>query len=194
MELRKFYRKNDRPEKPLNELIKKARLPNVYLLKYTSITEDLVAGQALSALDRIGRLLDGLPLAFRGKVSKFRDQGLVMEELNKQLAEVTLKAEKGTERHAFQMVAGSRSVRVPRCIGVTLQNILCAYTECSSFVEAMIHRKHQTKQEESSHSRQNWRRDACRVWMWRNEKPPWTPLILVYLRPVILPSAGQSSH
>ena len=33
---------------------------NVYLLKFTAITDKLVASGAISSLDRIGRLLDGL--------------------------------------------------------------------------------------------------------------------------------------
>jgi len=41
---------------------------NVYVLKYTSISAALVAAHALSALDRVARLLDGLTEDLRRKV------------------------------------------------------------------------------------------------------------------------------
>ena len=44
---------------------------NVYILKYTSISNILVSKGALSSLDRVGRLLDGLPEDLRRKVLKF---------------------------------------------------------------------------------------------------------------------------
>src|SRR5436190_10895297 len=41
---------------------------NVYVLKYTSISEALVTAHALSSLDRVARLLDGLSEDLRRKV------------------------------------------------------------------------------------------------------------------------------
>src|SRR5438477_2844476 len=44
---------------------------NVYVLKYTSISEALVAAHALSSLDRVARLLDGLSEDLRRKVVRY---------------------------------------------------------------------------------------------------------------------------
>jgi len=44
---------------------------NIYILKYTSISETLVAKGALSTLDRVNRLMDGLPEDLRKRVLKF---------------------------------------------------------------------------------------------------------------------------
>jgi len=44
---------------------------NVFVLKYASITETLVAKSALSTLDRVGRLLDGLSENLREKALEF---------------------------------------------------------------------------------------------------------------------------
>ena len=57
----------------LNQLIKDASSMNlnVFVLKYTAITATLVEKGALSALDRVGRLLDGLSPELRKKTLKF---------------------------------------------------------------------------------------------------------------------------
>ncbi|TMC20323.1 MAG: retroviral-like aspartic protease [Chloroflexi bacterium] len=57
----------------LNQLIRDApRLDlNVFVLKYSSISEALVQKGALSSLDRVNRLLDGLSEDLRGKVLDF---------------------------------------------------------------------------------------------------------------------------
>src|SRR5947199_7886984 len=54
----------------LDKLIKEAHGMdlNVYVLKYTSISEALVAAHALSSLNRVARLLDGLSEDLRRKV------------------------------------------------------------------------------------------------------------------------------
>jgi hypothetical protein len=56
----------------LNELIRTSRKDfdlNVYFLRYTSITDALIKQHALSPIERITRLLDGLPDDLRRKVS-----------------------------------------------------------------------------------------------------------------------------
>jgi hypothetical protein len=57
----------------LNQLIKDAPGMdlNVFVLKYTAITVTLVTKDALSALDRVGRFLDGLSPDLRKKALKF---------------------------------------------------------------------------------------------------------------------------
>ncbi len=57
----------------LHKLIKDASAMdlNVYVLKYTSIINELVSKGALSILDRVNRLLNGLPEDLRKKVLKF---------------------------------------------------------------------------------------------------------------------------
>lgn len=44
---------------------------NIYILKYASITESLVAKGALSTLHRVSRLMDGLPGDLPKRVLKF---------------------------------------------------------------------------------------------------------------------------
>src|SRR5215472_9707554 len=44
---------------------------NIYMLKYSSITDALIKRGAMSTLDRVGRLLDGLSEELRKKVMKF---------------------------------------------------------------------------------------------------------------------------
>jgi hypothetical protein len=57
----------------LNQLIKDAPSLdlNVYILKYTAISSTLVNKGALSSLDRVGRLLDGLSADLRRRVLKY---------------------------------------------------------------------------------------------------------------------------
>jgi hypothetical protein len=74
--LKDLYWQHDKPKNTtfaLNKLIKDAPAMdlNVYVLKYTAITETLVAKGALSTLDRVNRLMDGLPEDLRRKVLKF---------------------------------------------------------------------------------------------------------------------------
>ena len=71
-----LYWQHDKPKNTmteLNQLIQgsSALDLNVYLLHYASITEVLVAEKALSPLDRVNRLLDGLPEDLRKRVLKF---------------------------------------------------------------------------------------------------------------------------
>jgi hypothetical protein len=71
-----LYWQHDKPKNTmaeLNRLIQgsSALDLNVYLLHYASITEVLVAEKALSPLDRVNRLLDGLPEDLRKRVLKF---------------------------------------------------------------------------------------------------------------------------
>jgi hypothetical protein len=75
-ELKELYWQNDTPKNStttLYKLIKDAPTMdlNVYVLKYSSITDALVSKGALSSLDRVGRLLDGLPEELRKRVLKF---------------------------------------------------------------------------------------------------------------------------
>ena len=74
--LKDLYWQHDKPKNTtaeLNKLIKDAPTLdlNIYILKYTSITETLVAKGALSTLDRVNRLMDGLPEDLRKRVLKF---------------------------------------------------------------------------------------------------------------------------
>jgi hypothetical protein len=74
--LKDLYWQYDKPKNTifaLNKLVKDAPTMdlNVYVLKYTAITETLVAKGALSTLDHVNRLMDGLPEDLRRKVLKF---------------------------------------------------------------------------------------------------------------------------
>ena len=74
--LKDLYWQHDKPKNTtaeLNKLIKDAPALdlNIYILKYSSITETLVAKGALSTLDRVNRLMDGLPEDLRKRVLKF---------------------------------------------------------------------------------------------------------------------------
>jgi len=76
---KKLYWQHDRPRNTmaaLNELIRSANHLdlNVYILKYTSITDALIKSQALSTLDRVTRLLDGLSDDLHKRVMKFCTQ------------------------------------------------------------------------------------------------------------------------
>src|SRR5437762_9498143 len=44
---------------------------NVYIIKFTAITDSLISKHALSDLDRVGHLLDGLHSDLRPRVLKF---------------------------------------------------------------------------------------------------------------------------
>jgi len=75
-ELKELYWHRDNPKNTvgaLHKLIKEAPNMdlNVYVLKYTSITDALIAKGALSSLDRVSRLLDGLSEELRTSVFKF---------------------------------------------------------------------------------------------------------------------------
>jgi hypothetical protein len=75
-ELKDLYWQNDTPKNSttmLYKLIKEAPTMDldVYVLKYSAITDALVSKGALSSLDRVGRLLDGLPEELRKRVLKF---------------------------------------------------------------------------------------------------------------------------
>jgi hypothetical protein len=75
-ELKDLYWQNDTPKNSttaLCKLIKDAPTMdlNIYVLKYSAITDALVSKGALSSLDRVGRLLDGLPEELRKRVLKF---------------------------------------------------------------------------------------------------------------------------
>ena len=75
-DVKKLYWPKDKPKNTmaaLDKLIKEAPGMdlNVYVLKYTSISEALVAAHALSSLDRIARLLDGLSEDLRRKVIRY---------------------------------------------------------------------------------------------------------------------------
>ena len=66
-ELKDLYWQHDTQKNTTTALIKLVREAptmdlNVYLLKFTAITNKMVASDAISSLDRIGRLLDGLSL------------------------------------------------------------------------------------------------------------------------------------
>ena len=110
----------------LNQLIQSSSALdlNIYLLHYASITEVLVAEKALSPLDRVNRLLDGLPGDLRKRVLKFctkkawklsaQDTGTVepvFEELKKFLVEEAQARQKETvydkERKARDGLSGS---------------------------------------------------------------------------------------
>ena len=74
--LKDLYWQHDKPKNTtaeLNKLIKDSSTLdlNIYILKYASITETLVAKGALSTLDRVNRLMDGLPEDLRKRVLKF---------------------------------------------------------------------------------------------------------------------------
>jgi len=74
--LKDLYWQYDKPKNTtaaFNKLIKEAPGMdlNIYILKYASITENLVAKGALSTLDRVNRLMDGLPDDLRRRVLKF---------------------------------------------------------------------------------------------------------------------------
>jgi len=74
-DLRKLYWPQDKPKNTMSALdsvVKEAQTGdtdlNVYVLKYSSISEALVAAHALSTLDRVARMLDGLSEDLRRKV------------------------------------------------------------------------------------------------------------------------------
>ena len=72
-DVKKLYWPHDKPKNTMTalaELVKEAHTLdlNVYVLKYTSISEALVTAHALSTLDRVTRLLDGLSDDLRRKV------------------------------------------------------------------------------------------------------------------------------
>jgi hypothetical protein len=109
-----LYWQHDKPKNTmteLNQLIQNSSTLdlNIYLLHYASITEVLVAENALSPLDRVNRLLDGLPGELRKRVLKFctkkawklsaQDTGTVepvFEELKKFLVEEAQARQKET--------------------------------------------------------------------------------------------------
>jgi len=75
-DLIELYWQHDKPKNTtaeLNKLIKDAPTLdlNVYILKYASISEALVRKGALSTLDRVNRLMDGLPGDLCKRVLKF---------------------------------------------------------------------------------------------------------------------------
>ena len=75
-DLRKLYWPHDTPKNSmsaLNKVIQDAPSMdlNVYVLKYTSISQALVTAHALSPLDRVTRLLDGLTDELRRKVIRY---------------------------------------------------------------------------------------------------------------------------
>ena len=77
-DLKGLYWQHDRPKNTtaaLLQLIHDAQAGkidlNVYVLQYTTITDKLVSQGALSALDRVNRLLDGLSNEHRTKVLSF---------------------------------------------------------------------------------------------------------------------------
>ena len=75
-ELKELFWQKDKVKDSTTELIKLVREApmmdlNVYILKYSSITDALVKQGAMSILDRVGRLLDGLPDNLHRKVVKF---------------------------------------------------------------------------------------------------------------------------
>ena len=74
--LKDIYWQHDKPKNTHEALIKLVKEAssmdlNVYLMKFTAITDSLISKHALSDLDRIGRLLDGLQPALRTRVLKF---------------------------------------------------------------------------------------------------------------------------
>src|SRR5271169_4351129 len=75
-DLKNLYWQHDKPKNTYEALIKLVQEAptmdlNVYILKFTAITDTLVEKHALSTLDRIGRLLDGLSGDLRKRVLKF---------------------------------------------------------------------------------------------------------------------------
>ena len=77
--INKLYLQYDRPKDTmaaLNELVGKGRTfdLNVYVLKYHAISEILVGQNALSTLERVSRLLDGLSDDLRRKVLRLCTQ------------------------------------------------------------------------------------------------------------------------
>src|SRR5579862_5966023 len=74
--LKKTFWQHDQPKdtpEALTRLIKEAPTMDlkVYIIKFTAITDSLIAKHALSNLDRVGRLLDGLRPELRSRVLKF---------------------------------------------------------------------------------------------------------------------------
>ena len=74
--LKETYWQHDKPKdthEALIRLVKEAPTMdlNLYLIKFTVITDSLIAKHVLSDLDRVGRLLDGLHLDLRSRVLKF---------------------------------------------------------------------------------------------------------------------------
>lgn len=75
-DVKKLYWPQDKPRNTmaaLDKLIKDASSMdlNAYILQYTSITDSLVTKHALSPLDRVARLLDGLTEDLRRKVIRY---------------------------------------------------------------------------------------------------------------------------
>src|SRR5579871_5625738 len=74
--LKETFWQHDQPKdtpEALTCLIKEAPTMdlNVYIIKFTAITDSLIVKHALSSLDRVGRLLDGLRPELRSRVLKF---------------------------------------------------------------------------------------------------------------------------
>jgi len=72
-EVKQLYWPHEKPKNmmaALDKLVKEAPTTdlNVYVLKYTSISDALVTAHALSSLDRVARLLDGLSEDLRRRV------------------------------------------------------------------------------------------------------------------------------
>jgi len=75
-DVKRLYWPHDKPRNTmaaLDKLVKEAPTMdlNVYILKYTSVSDALVAAHALSTLDRVARLLDGLSEDLRRKVIRY---------------------------------------------------------------------------------------------------------------------------
>ena len=75
-EVKQLYWPHDKPKNTmaaLDKLVKEAPIMDldVYVLKYTSISNALVTAHALSSLDRVSRLLDGLSEDLRRRVIRY---------------------------------------------------------------------------------------------------------------------------
>src|SRR5436190_11310594 len=76
MNLKEIYWQHDKPKDTYEALIKLVKEApsmdlNVYIIKFTAITDSLISKHALSDLDHIGRLFDGLNSDLRPRVLKF---------------------------------------------------------------------------------------------------------------------------
>jgi len=76
MNVKEMYWQHDKlknTQEALIKLVKEAPSMdlNAYIVKFTAITDSLIAKHALSDLDRVGRLLDGLQPELRSRVLKF---------------------------------------------------------------------------------------------------------------------------
>jgi hypothetical protein len=74
--LKEAYWQHDKPKNTPEALIKLVKEApemdlNIFLIKFTAITDSLIANNSLSSYDRVGRLLDGLPAELRSKVLDF---------------------------------------------------------------------------------------------------------------------------